>query len=478
MTGLRWFSDLAGTMRDTFRIGARQILDASSLTATRTHTLPNTSGTIAIRNGQLGGTDAAVDVRGLRETAGPTLLTIGDVSDGQYLKRNGTGLVGGTPAPTAHASTHQPGGSDTLAVDAAAGTGSLRTLGTGGTQATAGNDTRLSNARTPTAHATTHQPGGADAMAVDAAAGTGSLRTLGTGALQAMPGNTTVGGTGSLVYSNTSVPAGNTIANQSGSDVAFTSSYTIPANSLTVGAVIRVRCWGVYSTSVIAPMITLKLKLGSITMVSSGAISGVASVTNAGWWGLADLTVQSLGSTGSIEAQGYGVLSTAATTGLSVNATNTAPVTIDTTVDEMVTVTVQWSASSASNSITLRELPINIEGVVVNPQTGLLWNTVSGTSQQAAINNGYIANNSSLVTITLPVIAAVGDRVPIIGFGSGGWRLAQNSGQKVHFLVLDTTTGTGGRLDSTTRYDCIDVICVVADTDWVVRSSIGNITVT
>ncbi len=36
--------------------------------------------------------------------------------------------------------------------DAAAGTASLRTLGTGATQAAAGNDARLSNARTPTAH--------------------------------------------------------------------------------------------------------------------------------------------------------------------------------------------------------------------------------------------------------------------------------------------------------------------------------------
>lgn len=39
------------------------------------------------------------------------------------------------------------------------------------------------------AHATTHQPGGSDPMAVDAAVGTGSLRTLGNGSVQAMPGN-------------------------------------------------------------------------------------------------------------------------------------------------------------------------------------------------------------------------------------------------------------------------------------------------
>src|SRR5262249_53208502 len=87
--------------------------------------------------------------------------------------------------------THQPGGSDPMAVDAAAATGSLRTLGTGAAQAAAGNDSRFTDARAPTAHAATHQPGGTDAMAVDAAAATGSLRTLGTGAHQAAAGNDT-----------------------------------------------------------------------------------------------------------------------------------------------------------------------------------------------------------------------------------------------------------------------------------------------
>jgi hypothetical protein len=69
--------------------------------------------------------------------------------------------------PTAHATTHEPGGGDAMAVDAAAATGSLRTLGTGAAQACAGNDSRLSDARTPTAHNTTHQSGGADAIKLD-----------------------------------------------------------------------------------------------------------------------------------------------------------------------------------------------------------------------------------------------------------------------------------------------------------------------
>jgi len=43
----------------------------------------------------------------------------------------------------AHASTHNAGGTDAMAIDAAAATGSLRTLGTAATAACAGNDARL-----------------------------------------------------------------------------------------------------------------------------------------------------------------------------------------------------------------------------------------------------------------------------------------------------------------------------------------------
>ena len=49
-------------------------------------------------------------------------------------------------ALAAHATTHQPGGSDQMAVDAVAATGSLRTIGTGALQACAGNDGRLVSA--------------------------------------------------------------------------------------------------------------------------------------------------------------------------------------------------------------------------------------------------------------------------------------------------------------------------------------------
>lgn len=109
---------------------------------------------------------------------------------------------------------------------------------------------------------------------------------------------------------------------------------------------------------------------------------------------------------------------------------------------------------------------------------GITWNEVTGTSQTAAVDNGYYTNNASLVTVTLPDTAAAGSVVRVAGKGAGGWRVAQNASEVIHFLDTDTTTGTGGRLDSTGQYDAVELLCIVADTEWSVISSMGNITVT
>jgi hypothetical protein len=109
---------------------------------------------------------------------------------------------------------------------------------------------------------------------------------------------------------------------------------------------------------------------------------------------------------------------------------------------------------------------------------GITWNEETGTSATMAVNNGYIANNAALVTLTMPSTAAVGDVVRVTGKGAGGWRIAQNASQVIHFGSSDTTTGATGRLDSTATYDSVEMVCITANTDFVVLSSIGNPTVT
>jgi hypothetical protein len=94
-----------------------------------------------------------------------------------------------------------------------------------------------------------------------------------------------------------------------------------------------------------------------------------------------------------------------------------------------------------------------------------------------AVSSGYIANNAALVTLTLPSTATVGSQIFVTGEGAGGWRIAQNSGQIIHFGNTDTTTGTSGQLNSTHRRDTLQLVCVTADTDWNIVTSIGNISV-
>jgi len=107
---------------------------------------------------------------------------------------------------------------------------------------------------------------------------------------------------------------------------------------------------------------------------------------------------------------------------------------------------------------------------------GLPWTNVTGGSQLMSPNNGYIANNASQVVFGLPNTAAIGTVLAVVGAGAGGWEISQSAGQTIHLESTSTTTGTGGSLVSTNRYDSLELLCTTANTDWVVRTVVGNIT--
>lgn len=107
----------------------------------------------------------------------------------------------------------------------------------------------------------------------------------------------------------------------------------------------------------------------------------------------------------------------------------------------------------------------------------LNWVNVVTASQTMAVNTGYVSNNPSGATAyTLPTTIAVAQRVSISGGISTGWSIVQAAGQLIHFGTVVTTTGAGGSLSSTNQYDQLDLICIVANTTFVVRNSVGNIT--
>jgi len=107
--------------------------------------------------------------------------------------------------------------------------------------------------------------------------------------------------------------------------------------------------------------------------------------------------------------------------------------------------------------------------------TGLTWNDVSGTTQAAAVNNGYIISNASQTTVTIPATAAEGSVFAVQGKGAAGWILQMNTGQICHFG--SSATSSAGTLTSTNLWDAIEIICVTANTTFAVRSAVGNITV-
>jgi hypothetical protein len=93
-------------------------------------------------------------------------------------------------------------------------------------------------------------------------------------------------------------------------------------------------------------------------------------------------------------------------------------------------------------------------------------------------DTGYTINNgASLVTLTLPATANIGDYVEINGFSAGGWLIAQAAGQLIHIGNQVTTTGVSGSLASANQYDCVRLRCVVANTTWtVVYQQSGGLT--
>lgn len=107
--------------------------------------------------------------------------------------------------------------------------------------------------------------------------------------------------------------------------------------------------------------------------------------------------------------------------------------------------------------------------------SGLTWNDQTTTPVTMTTLNGYIADNAGLVTLNVPATAAVGDTFAIVGKGAGGWLVQMNTGQVAH--MGSSATSSAGSLASTNQYDCIELVCVTANTTFVVRSSMGNITV-
>jgi len=130
-------------------------------------------------------------------------------------------------------------------------------------------------------------------------------------------------------------------------------SLTFAAGALTAGKVLRVRGWGVVSSTG-SPTLTLSLKIGA-------GVLATAAVTLAGVSGQPiAFEVLAIVRAGGGSGSAYGVGTVA--TGTAAIAPNAANASFDNSVSTAVDVQAQWSAASVSNTFTCKGLVAEILG--------------------------------------------------------------------------------------------------------------------
>lgn len=151
---------------------------------------------------------------------------------------------------------------------------------------------------------------------------------------------------------------GTAIANTTTEAIIFP-NVTIPANYMQDGRALRLRAFGKLSTTG-TPTITFAVRWGGVSgtiLATTEAITTASGATNTAWEFDVIIQTRSNGSSGSLICMGdAGVNLTASTQTAGVFGVSgfdaPAAVTVDLTTDTALSVTADWSAASASNTLT------------------------------------------------------------------------------------------------------------------------------
>lgn len=103
---------------------------------------------------------------------------------------------------------------------------------------------------------------------------------------------------------------------------------------------------------------------------------------------------------------------------------------------------------------------------------GVAWVEVTTATYNAAINTGYVLNNSGGVTLSLPATAAFGSVIRVVG-KDGLWVLQAAGGQTIEYG--GSSTSSGGTFTANNLGDCVDIVCITANTTWRVLGPVGTV---
>ena len=111
--------------------------------------------------------------------------------------------------------------------------------------------------------------------------------------------------------------------------------------------------------------------------------------------------------------------------------------------------------------------------LTISSTGNIAWSEVVAATLAMNVNTGYILNRGGGVVCTLPAAAALGDVIMLVGKNAGLYSIAQRALQTIHFGAISSTTGVGGSVTASATYDSLELVCITANTDFLVRSSIG-----
>ncbi len=140
-------------------------------------------------------------------------------------------------------------------------------------------------------------------------------------------------------------------------ETAFAGGFSIDANSLKVGSLVRAEWGGFYSTT-LSPTLNFRVRYGTtsgVLVVDLGAVLGGTGVTNRAWKLVFTGTVRTIGASGTLSGDVMLFVNNGASelvSGTAVAKSTISSVTIDTTATTVINCTLQWSASSSSNTCT------------------------------------------------------------------------------------------------------------------------------
>lgn len=181
-----------------------------------------------------------------------------------------------------------------------------------------------------------------------------------TGAMRQTDGTTDApvnGWLGGVVYSSVAASAAHT---NTTTEALFDKQYSIPANTLVAGSVIKVRYQGIATATNATDTLLIKLYIGGLT--GTALLTGTATdVANDNiFTGECTIQIRTAGASGTFVAVGsHSDVPAASGTAVPVYEI-TASTAIDTTAAQVIGVGADWSVASASNSARLDIMIVEI----------------------------------------------------------------------------------------------------------------------